>query len=46
MHDYPRAAGLPHAGLTAGPALLKDTIGLAETDAGFTIGQAAVDSAH
>jgi len=42
VHDYPRAAGLPHAGLTAGPALLKDTIGLAETDAGFTIGQAAV----
>ncbi len=40
--DYPRAAGLPAAGLTAGPCLRRDTIGLIGSSAAFGIGQAAV----
>jgi UDP-N-acetyl-D-mannosaminuronic acid dehydrogenase len=42
MLDYPRAASLPAAGLTAGPCLRKDTIGLIEASAAFAIGEAAV----
>jgi len=42
MLDYPRAAGLPRAGLAAGPCLLKDTIGLIDSAADFGIGRAAV----
>jgi UDP-N-acetyl-D-mannosaminuronic acid dehydrogenase len=40
--DYPRAAGLPPAGLAAGPCLPKDTAGLVEASDGFAIGQAAL----
>jgi UDP-N-acetyl-D-mannosaminuronic acid dehydrogenase len=42
MLDYPRAAGLPPAGLAAGPCLPKDTAALLASGAGFTIGQAAL----
>jgi UDP-N-acetyl-D-mannosaminuronic acid dehydrogenase len=40
--DYPRAGALPPAGLTAGPSLRRDTIGLIGSSAAFGIGQAAV----
>jgi UDP-N-acetyl-D-mannosaminuronic acid dehydrogenase len=41
--DYPRAADLPRAGLTAGPCLLKDTMQLAATNVGnFTLGHASM----
>lgn len=39
--DYPRADGLPRAGLTGGPWLLKDTFRLLQSSAAFGIGQAA-----
>lgn len=43
VHDYPRAADLPRAGLTAGPCLLKDTMQLAATNVNnFTLGQASM----
>ena len=42
-HQYPRAADLPGAGLTAGPCLLKDTMQItAFAENRFTLGQAAV----
>jgi UDP-N-acetyl-D-mannosaminuronic acid dehydrogenase len=40
--DYPRAAGLPPAGLTAGPCLRKDTTALIRASGMFGIGQAAL----
>jgi UDP-N-acetyl-D-mannosaminuronic acid dehydrogenase len=41
--DYPRAADLPGAGLTAGPCLLKDTMQLmAWADNNFTLGATAM----
>jgi UDP-N-acetyl-D-mannosaminuronic acid dehydrogenase len=40
--DYPRAASLPPAGLTAGPCLRKDTLGLIKASGMFGIGQAAL----
>ncbi len=42
VRDYPRAADLAPAGLTAGPCLLKDTAGLARANASFTLGRAAI----
>jgi UDP-N-acetyl-D-mannosaminuronic acid dehydrogenase len=42
VKDYPRAADLAPAGLTAGPCLLKDTAGLARANSGFTLGRAAI----
>lgn len=42
MTGYPRAAGLPGAGLAAGPCLLKDTAQLADACGGFALGRAAV----
>jgi UDP-N-acetyl-D-mannosaminuronic acid dehydrogenase len=42
MTGYPRAAGLPGAGLAAGPCLLKDTAQLADACGGFSLGRAAV----
>jgi len=42
MTGYPRAAGLPAAGLAAGPCLLKDTALLADTCGGFALGRAAM----
>jgi UDP-N-acetyl-D-mannosaminuronic acid dehydrogenase len=41
-HGYPRAADLPAAGFSAGPCLLKDTIGLADASAGCALGRVAV----
>jgi UDP-N-acetyl-D-mannosaminuronic acid dehydrogenase len=42
-HDYPRAADLPGAGLTAGPCLLKDTMQLAAfNNNNFTLGHASM----
>jgi UDP-N-acetyl-D-mannosaminuronic acid dehydrogenase len=40
--DYPRAASLPPAGLTAGPCLRKDTLGLVKASGMFGIGLAAM----
>ncbi len=40
--DFPRAAGLPPAGLAAGPWLLKDMMRLAAASKSFPLGQAAV----
>jgi UDP-N-acetyl-D-mannosaminuronic acid dehydrogenase len=41
--DYPRAADMPSAGLTAGPCLLKDTRQLAAAHrGGFPLGDAAI----
>jgi UDP-N-acetyl-D-mannosaminuronic acid dehydrogenase len=41
--DYPRAADLPRAGLTAGPCLLKDTMQLAAfSNNNFVLGHAAM----
>jgi UDP-N-acetyl-D-mannosaminuronic acid dehydrogenase len=40
--DYPRAADLAMAGFAAGPCLLSDTAGLARSNAGFTLGRAAI----
>ena len=41
--DYPRAADMPSAGLTAGPCLFKDTMSLAAfTNNNFTLGHASV----
>jgi UDP-N-acetyl-D-mannosaminuronic acid dehydrogenase len=41
--DYPRAADLPTAGLSAGPCLFKDTMSLAAfTNNNFTLGHASV----
>ncbi len=37
-----RARDLAKAGLAAGPSLLPDTAGLARTNAGFTLGRAAI----
>ena len=42
VRDYPRARDLAKAGLAAGPSLLPDTAGLARTNAGFTLGRAAI----
>ena len=43
IEDYPRAADLPAAGLTAGPCLLKDTMQLAAfNNNGFTLGHSAM----
>ena len=42
VRDYPRAADLAPAGFTAGPCLLKDTVGLARANAGCTLGRAAI----
>ena len=42
VHDYPRAGDLAPAGFTAGPCLLKDTAGLSRSNAGFTLGRAAI----
>ncbi len=42
VRDYPRAGDLAPAGFTAGPCLLKDTAGLARSNAGFTLGRAAI----
>jgi UDP-N-acetyl-D-mannosaminuronic acid dehydrogenase len=42
VRGYPRAADLAPAGLAAGPCLLKDTAGLARSNAGFTLGRAAI----
>jgi UDP-N-acetyl-D-mannosaminuronic acid dehydrogenase len=42
-HDYPRAADLPGAGLTAGPCLFKDTMQLAAfSDNNFALGHSAM----
>jgi UDP-N-acetyl-D-mannosaminuronic acid dehydrogenase len=40
--DYPRARDLPRAGFTAGPCLLKDTVGLTEASDRFRMGAAAI----
>jgi len=41
--DYPRMAGLPGSGFTAGPCLLKDTMQLAAaTESRFSLGRAAI----
>src|SRR5438477_5956707 len=41
--DYPRAADMPSAGLTAGPCLFKDAMSLAAfTNNNFTLGHASV----
>jgi UDP-N-acetyl-D-mannosaminuronic acid dehydrogenase len=40
--DYPRARDMAKAGLAAGPGLLTDTASLARSNAGFTLGRAAV----
>ena len=43
IHDYPRAADLPGAGLAAGPCLLKDTMQLAAfNNNNFALGQASM----
>jgi UDP-N-acetyl-D-mannosaminuronic acid dehydrogenase len=42
VRGYPRAAGLAPAGFAAGPCLLTDTAGLARSNAGFTLGRAAI----
>jgi UDP-N-acetyl-D-mannosaminuronic acid dehydrogenase len=42
VRGYPRAGDLAPAGLTAGPCLLKDTAGLARSNASFTLGRAAI----
>jgi len=42
MRGYPRAADLAPAGFAAGPCLLKDTAGLARSNASFTLGRAAI----
>jgi UDP-N-acetyl-D-mannosaminuronic acid dehydrogenase len=42
VRGYPRAADLAPAGFAAGPCLLKDTAGLARSNAGFTLGRAAI----
>jgi UDP-N-acetyl-D-mannosaminuronic acid dehydrogenase len=43
VHDYPRAADLPSAGLAAGPCLLKDTMQLAASDNNnFTLGHSSM----
>jgi UDP-N-acetyl-D-mannosaminuronic acid dehydrogenase len=42
-YGYPRASDLPHAGFTAGPCLLKDTLQLAAfNNNNFTLGHAAM----
>ena len=43
VHAFPAAAGLPPAGLAAGPCLLKDTLGLVEASAAGALGQAAIE---
>ncbi len=44
MKDYKRALGLPKAGFTAGPCLLKDTMQLSSHyDNNFLLGQAAMN---
>ncbi|MGN6793145.1 MAG: nucleotide sugar dehydrogenase [Streptosporangiaceae bacterium] len=40
--DYPRARDMAKAGFAAGPSLLRDTAGLARSNAGFTLGRAAI----
>ena len=42
VRGYPRAADLAPAGFAAGPCLLKDTAGLARSNAGFTLGRSAI----
>src|SRR3954463_4818761 len=43
IHDYPRAADLPSAGLVAGPCLFKDTMQLAAfADNSFVLGHSAM----
>ena len=42
VRGYPRAADLAPAGFAAGPGLLKDTAGLARSNAGFTLGRSAI----
>ena len=43
MHEYPRAADMPGAGLAAGPCLLKDTMQLAAfNNNNFTLGHASM----
>jgi UDP-N-acetyl-D-mannosaminuronic acid dehydrogenase len=42
VRGYPRAADLAPAGFAAGPCLLKDTTGLARSNAGFTLGRSAI----
>lgn len=43
MHNYPRAADIPGAGLAAGPCLLKDTMQLAAFhENNFTLGHASM----
>ncbi len=43
VHEYPRAADMPGAGLAAGPCLLKDTMQLAAfNNNNFTLGHASM----
>ena len=42
IRDYPRAAGLPPAGLTAGPCLRRNVVALIQSSGAFAIGRAAV----
>jgi UDP-N-acetyl-D-mannosaminuronic acid dehydrogenase len=42
VRDYPRAGDLAPAGFAAGPCLLKDTAGLARSNASFTLGRTAI----